>query len=266
VDGKEKYFDPGSRYCPYGQMEWKHSDTYGLRQTDGGTALQGTPGQPLSASGVNRVANIKMDETGKTTGIVDLKFIGMPALKWRHQFLTGDRDSLEREMKESVERMLPGGMEVKVLSIDKLDDYEEPLTAKLVIKGAIGSATGKRLIIPNDLFETNEKAPFVHEKRELPVAMSFRYTAHDAIRINFPPTFQIETVPPAGDFTLPKLAVYKSATSPDATSVTTRRDLYMGEVLFKKEEYPDLRNFYSQFEAKDQEPIVLKVAATSPGN
>ncbi|HEU4634951.1 MAG TPA: DUF3857 domain-containing protein, partial [Edaphobacter sp.] len=26
VDGKEMFFDPGSRYCPYGHLEWKHTN------------------------------------------------------------------------------------------------------------------------------------------------------------------------------------------------------------------------------------------------
>jgi hypothetical protein len=264
VDGKEKYFDPGSRYCPYGLLEWKHTDSSGLRQTDGGTALAATPGQPYTMSGVNRVANLKMDQTGAVSGTVDLKFIGQDALKWRHLALTSDPETVERDMKERVEHMLPGGMEVKVVSIGKLEDYEEPLTAKLEVHGPIGSATGKRLIIPGDLFETNSHAIFSSEKRELPVDLSYRYTAHDALRISFPQNFQIESSPTGGAFTIPKMAVYNFKSTADSTSITVWRDLYMGEVLFMQREYPMLRTFYSQFEAKDQEPIILKVATAAP--
>ena len=262
VDGKEKYFDPGSRYCPYGLLEWKHTDSAGLRQIDGGTALAGTPGDPYTASGVNRVANLKMDSAGIVSGTVDLKFTGIDALKWRHQVLTSDKEGVERNLKESVEHMLPGGMEVKIVSIDKLEDYEEPLTAKLAVQGPVGSTTGKRLLIPGDLFETNSHAVFAQEKRELPVSLSYRFIAHDAIRINIPPGFQVESAPTAESFTIPKTAVYSFKSSPDATGITIRRDLYMGEVLFGQKDYPNLRTFYTQFEAKDQEPIILKVPVT----
>jgi transglutaminase-like putative cysteine protease len=264
IDGKDKFFDPGSRYCPYGLMEWKHGDSSGLRETDGGTALAGTPGQPFNVSGRNRVANLKMDETGVVSGTVDLKFLGEDALRWRHLVLLSDRDSLEHDLKESVERMLPGGMEIKVVSVDKLESYEEPLTAKLEVKGQVGSSTGKRLLIPGDLFETNSHAIFSKEKRELPISLSYRYTSHDAIRINLPPAFQIESVPASGSFQIPKTAVYNFKSEPDPKGVTIRRDLYMGEVLFMQKQYPDLRAFYSQFEAKDQEPIILRVAPAAP--
>ena len=263
VDGKERSFDPGSRYCPYGHLAWKHSDSGGLRQTEGGTVLAGTPTETYVDNTVTRVANLKMDETGSVLGKVDLSFKGSPALKWRQKALTDDKDAVEREIKEFAEQMLPGGMDVKVLSIEKLKEYEEPLAVKLEIKGAIGSPTGKRLLIPGDLFETNTKATFSHEKRELAVLFPYRYSARDAIRINFPTGFSVESVPPVGDVKMPKMAIYKMNATADATGVTIRRDLYLAEFLYKPEEYPQLRTFYSQFEAKDQEPIIVKVAGAS---
>ena len=263
VDGKDKFFDPGSRYCPFGHMAWKHTDTAGLRQTDGGTILAGTPTESYVDSVVTRVANLKMDETGSVTGKVELKFIGAPALTWRHKALLDDKETVEREMKESVEHMLPGGMEVKLISIDKLTDYESPLAATLEVKGPIGSPTGKRLLVPGDIFEMNTKATFAHEKRAMSVWFPYRYSARDAVRINFPSSFQVESVPPDADAKLPKMAVYNLKATPDATGVTIRRNLYLAEILYKPEEYPDLRKFYNQFEAKDQEPVVLKVATPS---
>jgi len=46
-----------------------------------------------------------------------------------------------------------------------------------------------------------------------------------------------------------------------STSFTVRREFDLGSVFFKTEEYSDLRAFYSKFESKDQEPVVLKIAA-----
>jgi hypothetical protein len=204
-----------------------------------------------------------MDDTGSVTGTVDLSFKGSPALRWRQKALTDDKEAVEREMKESVERMLPGGMEIKVLSIDKLAEYEAPLALKLEVKGPIGSPAGKRLLIPGDLFETNTKSTFVHEKRELQVWFSYSYSARDVVRINFPTGLTVESVPPEGSLQMPKKAIYKMKASVDATGVTIRRDLYLAEVLYKTDEYPDLRTFYSQFEGKDQEPIILKVASAA---
>jgi hypothetical protein len=261
VDGKEQFFDPGSRYCPYGHLAWKHTDSYGLRQTDNATDLARTPGEPYTASGVNRVANLTMDETGIVSGRLEMKYIGANSLRWRQKSLTDDLDAVELELKESVEHMLPGGMDVKLTTISKIQDYEQPLTVTFQIKGTIGSATGKRLLIPGDLFEANSRPTFAQDKRELAVWFHFPYVAHDAIRINFPPAFQVESVPPDTSAKLPAMAVYNLKAAADGKGITIRRDLYLAQTVYLPNEYPQLKTFYGQFEAKDQEPIILKVAA-----
>ena len=44
-------------------------------------------------------------------------------------------------------------------------------------------------------------------------------------------------------------------------SVTVHRSLLIGDIIFDVSQFPDLRAFYSKFETKDQEPVVLKAAA-----
>jgi hypothetical protein len=259
VDGKERSFDPGTRYCSFGHLSWRHADTGGLRQNDSGTALVGTPSEGYLDSAVIRVANLRMDETGVVAGKVDLKFTGAPALKWRQKALTDDKETVEREMKEHVEQMLPGNMDVKVVSIDKLDAYEEPLSVRVEIKGPIGSSTGKRLLVTGDLFEANSKPTFTHDKREIAVFLPYRYSARDAIRINLPQDFQVESIPADKTVKMAKAAIYDMKVVADSTGVTIRRNLYIGEDIYFPNEYPDLKSFYSQFEAKDQEPVILKV-------
>lgn len=261
VDGKERAFDPGSRYCPFGHLSWRHADTAGLRQTEGGSALAGTPGETYLDSGVVRVANLKMDETGIVTGKVDLKFTGAPALKWRQKSLTDDKETVERELKEHLEQMLPGGMDVKLVSIEKLEEYEEPLAVKFEVKGAIGSSTGKRLLVVADLFEVNAKPTFTREKREMAVFLPYRYNARDAIRINLPKGFEVESVPPDKSAKLAKSAVYDMKAVVDGTGFTVRRNLFVGEDVYLPTDYPELKAFYGQFESKDQEPVIVKVTA-----
>jgi hypothetical protein len=265
IDGKEQYFDPGQRYCPYGQLAWKHTLVQGIRQTDGGSALGGTPGQSYKDSRTDRMAELTMDEHGEAAGTVTMMYRGAPALAWRQRFLRGDATSLNRDLQAAMERLLPGGMEVKVKSIEKLEEYEEPLVVKFDVKGQIASSTGKRLLVPSDIFEVNTKPAFPHEKRTLPVYFDYASSVLDAVRVTFPASLGIESLPASDQVPFQKIAVYALKTESTPTSVTMHRNLLVGDIIFDLNQFSDLRAFYNKFETKDQEPFVLK-AATPAGN
>ena len=264
VDGKDEFFDPGSRYCPYQHLEWKHSQTSGLRQVDGGTGSLETPGEPYTYSKILRIADLTMDEHGEVSGIVKMTYVGSPALQWRQRALIGDDESLKRELRNHVESLMPAGADIKVTSIDKLEDYDQPLVVNLQFKGAIGSATGKRLLVPADLFEANTKPTFPHEKRDIPVYFSYALINQDAVRIKFPPSFSIESLPASDKMSFQKFAVYSLNSESTPNSFTIRRDYFLGEIYYKTEEYPELRGFYSKMENKDQETVILTTTANKP--
>jgi len=155
---------------------------------------------------------------------------------------------------------LPGGTDVKVSSIEKLEDFEQPLVVDFQIKGAIGSATGKRLLIPADIFEANSKPAFPQEKRDIPVYFSYAHINQDAIRIKFPPTFTVESLPTSDKVDFQKFAIYSLKSESTPNSFTIRRDYFLGEIYYKTAEYAELRNFYSRIENKDQETVVLTTA------
>lgn len=257
IDGKEAYLDPGSRYCPYGHLDWKHTFAGGIRQTDGGTALSNTPGEPYTFSRTERIAELKMDEQGQVTGIVKLTYMGAPAVAWRHRSLHGDDESFRRELRTNLEHMLPGGVDVKVTNVVRLENYEQPLTVEYSIKGPIGSPTGKRLFVPADIFMSNAKSTFPHEKRELSIYFDYPYIVLDAIRIRLPATITTESVPSVYKEQFEKSAFYSLTNEQKPDSVIIRRNFILGDFLFDAKSYPALRTYYSKVENKDQENIVL---------
>jgi hypothetical protein len=260
VDGKELYFDPGSRYCPYQHLAWKHTMVEGLRQTDDGSGMVQTPRESYNFSRTQRVANLTIDQQGAVTGTIAMTLMGAPALTWRQRSLTGDTTSLENDLRTHMEGILPQGMQIKVASVEKLADYEQPLTVNFAVTGELGSSTGKRLLLPADIFEVNAKPSFTHEKRETPVAFSYPSTVMDAVRINFPATLSVESLPTSDKFRMRDVAAYEMTTASTPTSITTRRNYLLGEVIFMTKEYPELRTFYSKMETKDQESVVLTTA------
>jgi hypothetical protein len=266
IDGKDQFFDPGERYCPYGHLAWRHTWVQGLRQTDGASALASTPSESYKDSRIERIADLTLDDHGEATGTLKFTWTGAPALNWRQVDLRGDDTALNHDLQTSVEHMMPAGMDVKVAGIEHLDDYEQPLTVTFNVKGPIGSATGKRLIIPSDIFEANARPTFPHEKREVAVYFNYADAMQDAMRITYPASLTLESQPAAADIPFAQSAHYAMFSKASGTSVTMFRNFARGEIIFMPKEYPDLRAFYNKLETKDQEPIVLKIAAESPGN
>lgn len=261
VDGKEMFFDPGSRYCPYGHLAWEHTFVRGLREADGGTTFALTSGDEYRANRTMRVANLKMDEQGQITGTIDLTFEGAPALRWRQVALRGDDESLKHGLRKDLEGMLPKSLEVKVAEITNIDDYEKPLKVTYDVKGAIGTQMGKRVVMPSDMFEAGAEASFPHEKRQNAVYFHYPQLVQDALRISLPAEFQVEAVPAAGKFNFPTHAIYDMSVSSTPNSFTTRRNYGEADIIYGVSDYAALRTFYSQLESKDQESVVLKAAA-----
>jgi transglutaminase-like putative cysteine protease len=269
VDGKEQYFDPGCRYCAYGHLAWQHTLVQGLRQFDKGTDMGSTPGEAFKFNQVTRVANLKMDEAGQITGTIDLGFTGADALDWRHRALSGDEESLNHALRTHLEDMVPKSLQVKVNKIENIAEYEQSLKVSYDVTGTLGTHTGKRVLLPSDIFLSSESAPFADEKRQEAVYFHYPHIVQDAQRLNLPATMSVEALPDSAKFDLPAQEVYTLSIVGDAKGYTTRRNYVQGELLVMPKDYDNLRKFYAQFESKDQESVVLKAApavAASGGN
>jgi hypothetical protein len=247
----------------------------GLRQVEGGAVISDTPFTTYKDSRTDRIADLEMDEHGEVSGTVKLAFQGAPAMRWRQTRLRGDDMSLNHQLQTALEEMLPGGMEVKVSKIENLDEYEQPLQVSYNVKGAIATATGKRMMVPADIFEFTAKPAFSHTSREQAVYFPYTYTMLDAVRVKVPANFTFESVPAAEDMTYKEkdkdgkeaiAAMYQMRSESKGQSITIHRNLFMAEIIFPKDDYPQLRSFFTKFEARDHEPTVIKVAAQTAAN
>ena len=261
LDGKEHFFDPGSRYCPYGQLAWQHTAVNGIRQTDNGTTIENTVFEPYKSNRLTRVANLTMDAHGEITGSLDLTFTGSPALRWRQVALRGDDEGLRKALREHAESMVPKTLEVEVADVKDVTEYEKPLSVHYKVKGTIGNFMGKRAVLPSDIFLVNQTAAFPHEKRENAVYFEYPHVTQDAVRINLPHELAVEAIPSSAKYTLPNLGIYLLQVEQTPTYITTRRDFMFGDVVVLPKDYANLRSFYAQFESKDQESVVLKPAS-----
>ena len=257
VDGKDMFFDPGQRYCSFGQLAWKHTLAGGLRQAEGNPAVASTPGSSFKDEHISRVADLALDDRGEATGTVVVTLTGDPALRWRQEALRGDDTSLNADLRSDMEHLLPGGMEVRVTRVDNLTLPELPLKIIYDLKGTVASSTGKRLLVPADLFQVNSHSLFPEAKRELAIDMHFPSWNQDAVRWTLPASLILEMSPTAEQAQVPNKIAFDMSTRPGPNSITIFRNVTVGRTFYSVPDYPELKSFYSKLEAKDQETLVL---------
>ncbi len=266
VGGQDKFFDPGERYCAYGQLHWKHTMVDGIRQTDGGTVIAETPQDPYVNSKTVRIADLTMSEDGQVNGTVKVGYTGVPALSWRQRALEADQTKVEHDMEEELRNELPGGLTVKIDSVSHLDDYTKQLVASFKVYGPLATPSSKRLFVPVEIFQANSHPIFSQPKRVMPVYFQYAHQDIDQISITLPASLAIESVPKQEQFPMEKLAVLIEGASVKGNTLTLVRNFQLGTIIFKPDEYNDLHDFYSKLNRKDQEQAILKVGTHEAGN
>jgi len=259
VDGKDVYLDPGEGDCSYGELPWQYTFVVGMRQTDTGDAVFiTTPAPPFNRNKIERVGDLKMDAVGNVDGTVSVIFHGASALAWRHTAKFGDDESFRKDLKSELEGNLPNGFDVDITDVKQLADYELPLVILFHIHGPLAAKAGKRILVPADLFQAREKAMFSEPKRDIAVYFHYAEWIADAVRIEFPENMNVENIPVKSVLRFEQKGMYTLDTSVAGNSFTTQRDYAYGMIVVPIEKYAALRDFYMQFESKDQESVVLK--------
>jgi Domain of Unknown Function with PDB structure (DUF3857)/Transglutaminase-like superfamily len=261
VNGKELYFDPGQRYCPYGALHWKHAMTAGLRQTQNGTVIATTPDLSYKDTQIQRSAYLTVDSMGKVTGSIRILMSGSTALRWRQRALETDSTEVNREFENDLQQSVPAGVLVKVRKISGLDDYQLFLMATLDVSGSMGTATAKRVFLPCFFFEASEKPLFPHAKRENPVDLHYPYVAKDEVTIILPPNEKVEESPQSKELPLPNFALYSTSVKLDGNKLSLQRTMVLANTLYYAKEYPALKGFLDQVNAEDQERAILSRAS-----
>jgi hypothetical protein len=118
---------------------------------------------------------------------------------------------------------------------------------------------GDRIYLNPLIYGIQEENPFKSEIREYPVDFGAGFEDIIISKITIPPGYEVEELPASKALALPAGAgrfVYSSNKSGDMISITCQ--LIMSKTSFLPEDYPALREFYTQVVAKQTEQLVLK--------
>jgi hypothetical protein len=262
LDGKDIYLDPGTKYCPFGIMDWRYTAVQGLRQGPKGAEIDNTPQLSNKQSVTTRLARVALDEHGMLSGTVSLMFKGTTAMARRQEGGKTDASGRKKLLEDALRDILPGNSEVTLINSPQWDDIENPLIVQFQIKCPFAVAAGKRLLLSQHLFQVNEKARFSATQRTNTVYFDLPWQEADEVHISMPAGMEVESLAPDDTIQL-QYAFYRVQQKQEAPDkIFSRRDFIMNQELFGPNEYKDIKGFFDKVKADDDQPALMKLTAS----
>jgi hypothetical protein len=262
LNGKSLYFDPATRFCPFGLLPWYEANTGGVRwDKTGGETVQ-VPGDDES-SAVDRTAELKLQADGMLDGSLKVEFTRQEAMNLRWSAMDADEAGKKKLIGGKLKEWLPTGTAVDIDSIGPWDDGEQPLRVQCHIHGArLGIISTNRMLLPISVFQAGDHTLLPQVYRRGPVYFPFGQSGIDKITISIPPGFRVEAVPTDADYDSP-VGIFHFKRTIDKGRVQLERSTVRSGYYFRLESYKALREYYDELRQKDAENVVLRRIETA---
>ncbi|MBV9180288.1 MAG: transglutaminase domain-containing protein, partial [Acidobacteria bacterium] len=260
--GKDVFLDPGTKFCPYGIVDWRYAGVEGLRQNGKGTEFGLTPDPLYSQVITTRMAQVSLDDQGFLSGTVTLVYKGMAAVEIRQQGGKSDSQGRSKLLEDEVRGLLPGNSEISLINSPKWQDADASFIAQFHIRCPFLVAAGKRFMISEHLFQVNEKPRFPSLRRTSPVYFHLPWQEADEVHLQLPPGMEVESQPPDDTVKLP-YAFYQVRHKQEAAGkIFVRRDFIMGQTVFTADEYKEIKPFFDKVENDDGQAALLRLSTS----
>jgi hypothetical protein len=256
---KEVFLDPGTRFCPYGLLDWRYAGSKGLRQTASkSTEIAESPLSDYGQAQILRLARLQLTEDGKAEGTIKIGFYGLEAMERRQKANLTDAEGRKKMLEDELRSWLPDNSEVTLTGTPNWDDTEPHLATEFKISSPLAIGSGKRWLIPVHIFQVNDKLVFPASVRANPVYLWYRTRELDEVHITLPPDLEVESLPANDDVKL-DYAIYATVQKQElANTVVARRDLVMAGISFPANMYAEIKTFYDRVKAGDDQEMIAK--------
>ncbi len=257
VDGKPRFFDPATSFCPFGVLPWYKTDTNGVSWDKVQGQIVSIPSQPSEVAVIERIANLTLKSDGGLDGSVEVVFSGEEALERRLDALNEDEAGRHKQVEQEISNWIPAGGRLDITSITGWEGFDEPLRVKCRIHvPRFAQLTSSRLLFPMAVFHTTRRTALRYSRREQPVYFGHSYRTVDRIAIVAPAGYQIEGVP--ADFEeQTAFASFRSTYTRKGQSVDLERQSDFNAYFFPLPLYGQLVRYMEQLRLSDLRHVVL---------
>jgi len=263
---QDYYLDPAASAFPFGILPWYETNTRGIRcSKTGGEIVTVPPAPPTEATEV-RTAELEIDSDGEASGKLIVDFTGQLAAARRGESREEDEAGRRKTIGDEIQGWLPAGSAYEVTAITNWENKDLPLhvegTAKIP---NLGTAAGRRMLVPASPFQARQTAAFHAEKRLYKVYFNCPYEEIDDVKLKVPAEYKVESVPPARQ-AKPGIVSYEISAAQQGGVVEVKRLLVLDGMTFSVTSYPALRNFFNTVKTDDDAQIVLQNAESAKNN
>jgi hypothetical protein len=266
VDGKDRYFGPGTAFTPFGLLQWPDTGVQGLRlDKDGGAWVQ-TMIPDGSASRVERRADLTLSSTGDLEGKLTITFTGLEGMNRRVEERHEDEAARKKFLEDQAREYVPAACEVELKNKPDWTSSSSPLVAEYELKiPAWGAGAGRRVLLPMGIFTAAEKRVFDHAERVYPIYFQFPSEKDDDVTITLPAGWQVSSLP-AEQNQDAKTVAYILKAENDKQKLHLTRKLRVELMILDAKYYPALRSFFQMVRKADEQQIVLQPGTDNASN
>lgn len=259
VDGKSRYFDPATLYCPFDLVPWAETDTVGIRADASHPELVEIPSPNSTDAVIRRKAELKLDENGNLEGEVMVTFERQEALGWRLETRNQDETQRAKGLEDWLKDSLPANSQAKLTGSDGWGRSEGAVSATFHVQTqGFASRAGQRLLLPmNYLAHSGTDSLFAGSRRSHP--LYFRYSAekYDELHIVASDPLAVEAVP--GEQVIDRgLAKFALKASRDGKGIRVTRSLILDGHYFPTQQFTALKSFYQAAGSAGEQQVVFK--------
>jgi hypothetical protein len=256
-----RFFNPGSRYVPFGMLSWWEEGTSALIPDSKEPLWVSTPTSHAEKSLEKRTAKLRLAEDGTLEGDIEIEYTGHLAAeeKERHDALTPAEQ--EEEITETIKDRLSTA-QVSAITLENVKDPVKPLTVRYHIKvPQYAQRTGRRLFFQPGFFEQGEPQTFSTAARKYPIYFHYGWSEEDDVTFEVPPGFDLENAEAPGIARAADLAQLEIRMSAGNNTIRYQRKFSFGSnqtVLFPVAQYENLKSMFEAFYERDNVALTLR--------
>ena len=258
LNGENIYFDPATRFCPYGIIPWYENDTSGLRWDKAGGDLLQVQSDASRLSTIERDAKLTVQSDGALEGSLEIVYMGQDALELRLSAYDEDNAGRLKIAEDQVKELTPAGVTVDIDSVSGWQESDQPLRIRCHLHASrFASLTSQRMLFPTSIFQLHQKNPYNSTYRANPVYLQYGYVRKDKITITLPSGYRLEVMPPDSDEVTAFASIHLKRTR-DGALLKLERQREMQGYFFPSKQYLLLREYMEKVRQFDAENIVLR--------